>query len=243
MTLPPGKRQRRSILSDDDEPVGKTRRPPPRLPSRPLKPPRDRQAVSQNGSPIRPQPKIPSQLSPKSSPEKRPKRVNKEKQSKSLHTFFGRATEEQRWARKEKTPPVLLEDGEAGDDIEDDSMDEIFAQLADSQGDETKVLGQRIVAEPNSQNKASKASGAIISSSQKFVKASKLEPKEGNPAFRHDDNLLSRPWAERFAPTSLEELAVHKKKVSDVQAWLTAVLQGRDRRVCGCQSRACRVLY
>jgi cell cycle checkpoint protein len=243
MTLAPGKRQRRLILSDDDEPVGKTRRAPPRLPSRPLKPSLDRQAVSQSGSPKASKAKVPAKSSPKSSPEKKPRKVSKEKQSKSLHTFFGRATEEQRWARKDKTSQVVIEDGEAGDDIEDDSLDEIFAQLAEGHGDGTKVLGQRIVTDSSSQNEASKGSGTIPSSSQKFVRPSKPETKEGNAAFRRDDDVLTRPWAERFAPTSLEELAVHKKKVSDVQNWLTAVLQGRDRRVCDHQLRACQVLY
>jgi cell cycle checkpoint protein len=238
MTLPPGKRQRRLILSDDDEPAGKTRKAPPRLPSRPLKPSQDREAVNQNKNLKRPKPKVPSHLIPKSSPEKRPKSVNKEKQSKSLHTFFGRATEEQRWARKDKTPPVVIEDGEAGDDIEDDSLDEIFAQLADGNGDETKVLGPRTAAESNSQNEAFKGPGTVISSSQRFMKPSKPEPNQGNTAFRLDNDVLSRPWAERFAPTSLEELAVHKKKVADVQNWLTAVLQGRDRRVCDHRLRA-----
>ncbi|KAK4695974.1 cell cycle checkpoint protein, partial [Lecanoromycetidae sp. Uapishka_2] len=39
-----------------------------------------------------------------------------------------------------------------------------------------------------------------------------------------------RPWAERYGPTNLEELAVHKKKVSDVRDWLENVMQGRDRK-------------
>ncbi|KAL9128809.1 MAG: hypothetical protein Q9217_002590 [Psora testacea] len=38
----------------------------------------------------------------------------------------------------------------------------------------------------------------------------------------------SRPWAERYGPTSLEELAVHKKKITDVRTWLENVLLGND---------------
>ncbi|PVH98148.1 Rad17-domain-containing protein [Periconia macrospinosa] len=39
-----------------------------------------------------------------------------------------------------------------------------------------------------------------------------------------------RPWNERFGPTSLNELAVHKKKVETVREWLTGVLGGKERK-------------
>ncbi|KAF3481918.1 cell cycle checkpoint protein RAD17 [Arthroderma uncinatum] len=39
-----------------------------------------------------------------------------------------------------------------------------------------------------------------------------------------------KPWAEQFAPANLDELAVHKRKVSDVQNWLNEVFSGRSRR-------------
>lgn len=245
MTLPPGKRQRQLILSDDDEPVVKTRKAPPRLPSRPVKTVPDRQSLHQNGSPNRPKPKVPTKTSPKSSPEKANRRGNKEeKESRSLHTFFGIATEEQRWARKDRNPTIVIKDGEAGDDIEDDSLDEAFAQLPDGERDENKVLDRRKVAEPISRNGASNDLGNTVSSSQKFARPSKPAAKEGNTISLHDVDILYRPWAERFAPTSLEELAVHKKKVTDVQTWLRAVLQGRDRRVCDYRLRAFwRALY
>ena len=40
-----------------------------------------------------------------------------------------------------------------------------------------------------------------------------------------------RPWAEKYAPISVEELAVHKKKVVDVRGWLDNALHGRDQKV------------
>ncbi|KAF2634680.1 Rad17-domain-containing protein [Massarina eburnea CBS 473.64] len=39
-----------------------------------------------------------------------------------------------------------------------------------------------------------------------------------------------RPWNEKYGPSTLDELAVHKKKIADVRAWLTGVLDGRDRK-------------
>lgn len=40
----------------------------------------------------------------------------------------------------------------------------------------------------------------------------------------------SRPWTDRFGPSNLDELAVHKKKVQDVRTWLESVISGRDRQ-------------
>lgn len=39
-----------------------------------------------------------------------------------------------------------------------------------------------------------------------------------------------RPWNEKYGPVSLDELAVHKKKVSDVRTWLADVFRGKVRK-------------
>lgn len=44
-----------------------------------------------------------------------------------------------------------------------------------------------------------------------------------------DDN---RPWAQRYTPSDLEELAVHKRKVTDVANWLRDVFAGKNGQVC-----------
>lgn len=236
MTLLPGKRQRRLILSDDDEPVIKTRRAPPRLSAGPVTRLGDKKSVSQPGISKKVKPKAIPKASPKSSPEKTIRQDSREeKGSKSLHTFFGRATEEQRWARKDKTPSTVDEDGEAADAIEDDSLDEAFADFPNVGKDEDDILDRRKAAAASDlRNRVTNPIKNGVSSSQKFAKLS----KPSKPAIKEkaiviqDNNVVDRPWAERFAPESLEELAVHKKKVTDVQNWLSAVLQGRDRRVC-----------
>ncbi|KAF7546635.1 hypothetical protein G7Z17_g8298 [Cylindrodendrum hubeiense] len=61
------------------------------------------------------------------------------------------------------------------------------------------------------------------SASQKFLKPPK-------PAFLATVNDDSRPWSERFGPRNLDELVVHKKKVSDVRRWLEDVTAGRMRQ-------------
>jgi len=39
-----------------------------------------------------------------------------------------------------------------------------------------------------------------------------------------------RPWTDQYGPLSLDELAVHKKKVLDVRTWLEDVYNGRQRK-------------
>jgi cell cycle checkpoint protein len=46
----------------------------------------------------------------------------------------------------------------------------------------------------------------------------------------HHDNTDARPWNEKYGPVSLDELAVHKKKVADVRAWLSDVFDGKQRK-------------
>jgi cell cycle checkpoint protein len=234
MTLPPAKRQRKLILSDDEEePVVKTRRAPARLLSGSTTKLSDRTTANQNKTPTKPKAKAATKASPKSSPGKAKKRSTKEeKESRSLHNFFGKATEEQRWARKDKTPPTIVEDVETEDAIEDDSLDEAFVELAYGEGDEDKVLDRRKTSSNGSRNGSLNPVRNGCGSTQKFAKPSKPAIREPKEVSANDADILSRPWAERFTPTSLEELAVHKKKVTDVQNWLNSVLQGRDRRVC-----------
>lgn len=62
----------------------------------------------------------------------------------------------------------------------------------------------------------------VVSGSHKFMR------KANSVGASIDSD--TRPWAERFAPTNLDELAVHKKKVSDVKSWLESVFEGQLRQ-------------
>lgn len=57
-------------------------------------------------------------------------------------------------------------------------------------------------------------------------------PDDGENIPRFDSRDGSIPWAQRYRPLNLDELAVHKKKVSDVQRWLEASFMGVDESVC-----------
>ena len=68
-------------------------------------------------------------------------------------------------------------------------------------------------------------------SRQKFLRTSSVArstPPSSQPA--RQDTADRRPWTEKYGPVSLDELAVHKKKVADVRTWLTDVFSGRERK-------------
>lgn len=64
------------------------------------------------------------------------------------------------------------------------------------------------------------------SSGQKFLRP----PWPPHRASSDSPSDEERPWTERFAPTNLDELAVHKRKVADVRRWLDDVVAGRARQ-------------
>ncbi|KAI3332270.1 Rad17 cell cycle checkpoint protein [Xylariaceae sp. AK1471] len=70
---------------------------------------------------------------------------------------------------------------------------------------------------------SSSTASAAATSSQKF-----LRPPLPSRESTVDDE--QRPWSERFGPVNLDELAVHKKKVTDVRRWLEDVTAGRMRQ-------------
>lgn len=162
---------------------------------------------------------------------------------KSLHSFFSAASEGQRWsaqkfepkrpAARAATPTTTFDVDDIEDDIEDDygSYDEIFSQVdASSTTDKkpppqkpSRTLSKRTTTtRPKSQ--PSKRFLMPLASDGSTNKQSKTP--ESTPI--HED---TRPWAQRFGPVGLDELAVHKRKVSDVQKWLDDVFEGRRKEV------------
>jgi cell cycle checkpoint protein len=50
------------------------------------------------------------------------------------------------------------------------------------------------------------------------------------PSKQPFESVDNRPWFEKYGPISADELAVHKKKVSDVRTWVSDVFSGRSRK-------------
>jgi cell cycle checkpoint protein len=71
-----------------------------------------------------------------------------------------------------------------------------------------------------------------VSNRQKFLRtasgARSTTPGSSQPA--RADAEDRRPWTEKYGPLSLEELAVHKRKVTDVRTWLADVFGGKSRK-------------
>ncbi|KAL9103282.1 MAG: hypothetical protein Q9163_001660 [Psora crenata] len=162
----------------------------------------------------------------------------KSKQGKdAIATFFRPRTAGQQPNRRalqlareaEEASAASLEVGEEDkndeeDAIEDDSISEKSGELPATQGITRRVLDRR------------KRSGGTPATTEKPPVASQvfripavgkgkaISTQNFDPAKEVD----RRPWAERYGPTSLEELAVHKKKVADVRMWLENALSGKS---------------
>lgn len=123
--------------------------------------------------------------------------------------------------------------------IEDDydSYDEIFTQHL---ANERTATGLAAMSSSQTRQPAPKPAPkpkAPVKPPRKTTKRFVLPTDSGNGTAKEQlpaqpaGELDRRPWAQRFAPANLDELAVHKKKVSDVQHWLEDAFAGRRSEV------------
>ncbi|OJD29844.1 cell cycle checkpoint protein [Diplodia corticola] len=169
------------------------------------------------------QSKAPSRSSRSSQPRAKPQPQPKER---NILSFFNAATQRQRVhgtqdqpvASQGLPPTDTVEDQD--DTIQDDSLDDEPNKSGAHAAwrKRTRTRGAAGDAENPEQD-------ALPSASQKFLKTLSSQSR---PAARIEDD--ERPWVERYSPANLDELAVHKRKVADVKAWLTNVLSGRERK-------------
>lgn len=186
---------------------------------------------------------------PTPSPEKR--KQTKAVDGGSLHGFFQPASEEQRWSSRKFDPARVGADNggeKAGDEDDliedDDSFDELFTRhFIEGQGQgQGQEQGQVGAIEGKSQARASAPAPAPPvkskparkqTSTKRFLlpgSSAGTNQSRTSPAASGEND--KRPWAQKYGPLDLGELAVHKKKVSDVQDWLHDVFTGRSARVC-----------
>lgn len=185
-----------------------------------------------------------SDPSPKK-PARELKPIAKSRTSKPISSFFAAANQSdqsngQKRPKTEESPEV--EEREAEDLIEDDSAPEVEG-VKELRGlpNSTRLVLDRRKGLPSSTLNATTCTQEhkLPAASQRFKIAGRATGKGTDNKSSTSDGVVgvdTRPWAERFEPRSLEELAVHKKKVSDVRSWLENVLQGRDRKVGPCLS-------
>ncbi|OKL58506.1 hypothetical protein UA08_06270 [Talaromyces atroroseus] len=156
--------------------------------------------------------------------------------SRSLHSFFQPATEEQRWSfhRSGAKPQgssfssssfldELEEDRIEDDDDDDDHhadfdlgfSEEVFEGISTQK---RKGGGHKLPARASSKRFILDGIGDTNTKVQPDVATSSAEEK-----------IQRKPWSEQYAPVDVTELAVHKKKVDDVRNWLVAALSGWSR--------------
>jgi cell cycle checkpoint protein len=125
------------------------------------------------------------------------------------------------------------------DTIEDgyDSYDELFSHYIA----ERKVTPERRTEAPLAAgervNQAQATAHAFSSRSfasnrRRFVVPSASESKHHGSdslATNYDSDTEKLPWAQKYSPINLNELAVHKKKVADVQSWLSDALRAYEK--------------
>ena len=187
-----------------------------------------------------------SDPSPKK-PAREPKPTAKLRTSKPISSFFNAAANQNDQSNGQKRPKPKdespeVEEGEEEDLIEDDSSPEVEG-VNELRGlrNSTRLVLDRRKGLPLSTlySTACTQEHKLPAASQRFKIAGRATGKGTDNLITTSEGVVAvdtRPWAERFEPRSLEELAVHKKKVSDVRSWLENVLQGRDRKVGLCLS-------
>ncbi|KAL5092282.1 hypothetical protein Trisim1_001540 [Trichoderma cf. simile WF8] len=233
---PPAKRRRRNTVEasedEDEQPKANTLtnfllsspnspaklRAPTSSPS-PVKKKTANGQSSSNGSPLRPSRSLKNGTS-FSSPKKTraASKVDDKGKTADLKTLFSKQA--QKVARPglgtdRTTEPI---DDLITDPISDD--DEISELKASS----SSVVGQHV------RKRLKGASGAAHSVPSSSLSMSQRFLRPSRPASTDALNDDLRPWSERFGPRNLDELAVHKKKVSDVRKWIEDVMAGRMRQ-------------
>ena len=169
---------------------------------------------------------------------------HKTKRTESLHPYLSAAAIKRRQAVsrnidvKEAENDHIEEGEEVGEeDVIEDDVSELGFPRHTSLRSTTKFVLDRRKQHPVSTPKVldPTSSERHQNSSQAFA-----IPKEGLSdklslntvnSLNHED---SKPWAEKFGPTGLEELTVHKKKVADVRNWMEKFWQGGNQKVNGC---------
>lgn len=169
---------------------------------------------------------------------------SKKSKTRSLHNFFPAASETQRWAAHKaesfhwsqpRTDKIDISD----DTIEDayDSYDELFSHYIA----ERKATPERWMEAPLAAgervNRVQATTHAFrprsfASNRKRFMVSSAPERKHHcsySSATNYDKDSEKLPWAQTYSPINLDELAVHKKKIADVQSWLSDALRAYEK--------------
>ncbi|KAI9797380.1 MAG: hypothetical protein M1825_006009, partial [Sarcosagium campestre] len=173
--------------------------------------------------------------STEASPQKGSPRVKKGQKApnnQSIFSFFNSTTREQ--SLLDAAAVKLIDHGQrkregfADPEALDDEILDVDDDVSETLG-ATSNTGHHLTG--LSQNRLHPADG-VSNGDQKIRKTpdvyrASIKDISSTPQSTPEQN---RPWVDRYAPVSLGELAVHNRKVADVQAWLKAALEGRTKK-------------
>ncbi|KAI8940087.1 hypothetical protein NX059_003805 [Plenodomus lindquistii] len=162
----------------------------------------------------------PRKAAPTKSPAKSP--VKPKAVHKPITSFFNNAPRSQAFQRtpspeKTDTPPPPVD------------------EILDSDDDDRPIPAKPTAALPVRKRGNEGTNPDVdnaVKARQKFLRTAsgaRSTPPPSQPA-RSEPPEDRRPWTEKYGPVSLEELAVHKRKVADVRSWLTDVFGGKSRK-------------
>ena len=181
------------------------------------------QRLNTSDKPVKP----PLKPSPKK-PKVTPRTVPKVSKSGSLYSFFNSATQTQKIITKLDDVKVGVQEDE--DLIQDDFPDDGKGKpLCETKGKDHTTEKRKQSGDRSSSNECSKNKEHQPNGSQRF--GNRFRKEEFTQPESASEKRDSRPWSERFAPSGLDELAVHKKKVLDVRRWLENTFQHTGYKV------------
>jgi cell cycle checkpoint protein len=148
----------------------------------------------------------------------------------SLYKFFNPASQTSSQETVRRSPERAVASPLEEDVIEDDSSDGVSPRSSNSHASAPKPHAS---SRKLSQFRETNLKDSAVGKSRRF--AASFQDSSANSKVAQVVTPLisgSKSWIEAYPPETLDDLAVHKRKVSDVQKWLDNVLSGRERKVC-----------
>ena len=176
----------------------------------------------------KPRPASSRDPTPALSPEYPNPTASKTAKSGTLYTFFNSATQTQRVTSTPRTEgfSACIEEE---DSIQDEEQNDEHVSPSISQPD-TRITSRQSKRFRKDNPESPGHQGNKLDGSQKF-KPSAPRIRSVTPSAGLISTEGRRPWADMFEPSSIEELAVHKRKVADVKGWLDNVVNGLECKV------------
>ncbi|OGM39992.1 cell cycle checkpoint protein Rad17 [Aspergillus bombycis] len=172
----------------------------------------------------------------------------KTRTTSSLQKFFEPTNSEQRWSsQKFETTCLPTKQAIKGvngsgennnnnndDDIIDDdydSYDELFTQQLANEEVARDISEDQTPPRVQSPKRNTSVARKSTNTRKRFL-LPMVSDQKNNSSSSITPQAHKLPWAQQYSPTNLDELAVHKRKVSDVQSWLRNAFAGtRERKL------------